>query len=108
MGAAIIRKRDKIFATQRGYDDRTDCWECPDGNQFIARIWRTTHKNEITTQKANEGLAFTTQKDNTATQKPLNATQKKILKYLSNSLNREILHTLRSSKDFETRFSGRF
>lgn len=62
----------------------------PDGNQFIARIWRTAQKNEITTQKANEELISTTQrKDSTApkskttTQKPLNATQKRILAYLS-------------------------
>lgn len=38
----------------------------PDGNQFVARIWRTTQKSETTTQK------------------PLNATQKKILAYLHN------------------------
>ena len=55
----------------------------PDGNQFIARIWRTTQKDEITTQKANEELISTTQKSNYTTQKPLNATQKKILEYLS-------------------------
>ena len=61
----------------------------PDGNQFVARIWRTIQKDEATTQKANEGLISTTQKDEvttqkskTATQKPLNATQKKILAYL--------------------------
>ena len=74
----------------------------PDGNQFVARIWRTTQKDEITTQKANEALISTTQKANEeliyttqkdeittqksriATQKPLNATQKKILAYLHN------------------------
>jgi len=62
----------------------------PDGNQFIARIWRTTQKNEITTQKANSELISTTpkeasatQKGETTTRKPLNATQKKILKYLN-------------------------
>ena len=61
----------------------------PDGNQFIARIWRTTQKNELTTQKANEELISTTQKEEEATQKsqnttqkPLNATQKAILDYL--------------------------
>ena len=61
----------------------------PDGNQFIARIWRTTPKDEITTQKANEELISTTQKENsttqkskTTTQKPLNTTQKRILAYL--------------------------
>jgi len=61
----------------------------PDGNQFIARIWRTTQKGEFTTQKANEELISTTQKEKEATQKspnttqkPLNATQKAILDYL--------------------------
>ena len=63
----------------------------PDGNQFVARIWRTTQKDEITTQKANKELISTTQKEDIATQKsksttqkPLNATQKKILAYLHN------------------------
>ena len=63
----------------------------PDGNQFIARIWRTTQKDEITTQKANEELISTTQKEEsttqkrkTTTQKPLNTNQKRILAYLNN------------------------
>ncbi len=61
----------------------------PDGNQFIARIWRTTQKDEFTTQKANEELISTTQKEGYATKKaesttpkPLTATQKAILDYL--------------------------
>lgn len=54
----------------------------PEGNQFVARIWRTTQKDEATTQKANVELYFTTQKSRATTQKPLNATQKKILAYL--------------------------
>ena len=61
----------------------------PDGNQFIARIWRTTQKDETTTQKANEELfsatpkdESTTQKSEITTQKPLTTTQKEILKYL--------------------------
>ena len=61
----------------------------PDGNQFIARIWRTTPKDEITTQKANEELISATQKEKSATQKseittpkPLTTTQKEILEYL--------------------------
>jgi len=61
----------------------------PDGNQFAARIWRTTQKDEITTQKANKELDSTTQKNGLATQKsgvttqkPLNATQKRILEHL--------------------------
>ena len=61
----------------------------PDGNQFVARVWRTTQKGEITTQKANESLVEATQKDDTTTQKqmettqkPLNSTQKEIINYL--------------------------
>lgn len=61
----------------------------PDGNQFVARIWRTTQKKENTTQKANEELISTTQKEESttqksknATQKPLTTTQKAILIYL--------------------------
>ena len=61
----------------------------PDGNQFIARIWRTTQKDETTTQKANEELIFATQKEESttpksiiATPKPLTATQKEIFEYL--------------------------
>ena len=61
----------------------------PDGNQFIARIWRTTQKDEITTQKANEELLSAIQKEESTTQKrentipkPLTTTQKAILNYL--------------------------
>lgn len=61
----------------------------PDGNQFIARIWRTTQKDEFTTQKATEELISATQKEEIATQKsknttkkPLTTTQKSILGYL--------------------------
>ncbi len=61
----------------------------PDGNQFVARIWRTTQKDENATQKANEELISTTQKEESTTQKrdnatpkPLTATQKAILDYL--------------------------
>ena len=61
----------------------------PDGNQFIARIWRTTQKDELTTQKATEELISATQKEEIATQKsknttqkPLTTTQKEILGYL--------------------------
>lgn len=61
----------------------------PDGNQFIARIWRTTQKGDFTTQKANKELILTaqkeetaTQKSNSTTQKPLNTTQNAILNYL--------------------------
>ena len=54
----------------------------PNGNQFVARIWRTTQKDQNTTQKANEGLELTTQKTKATTQKPLNTTQKRIWEYL--------------------------
>lgn len=61
----------------------------PDGNQFVARVWRTTQKDEIATQKANESLAEATQKGDTTTRKqigttrkPLNTTQKDIISYL--------------------------
>lgn len=61
----------------------------PDGNQFIARIWRTaqkdyftTQKNECSTQKVSEELVLTTQKDKNTTQKPLTTAQKGILNYL--------------------------
>ena len=55
----------------------------------MARVWRTTPKDETTTQKANESLLeatrkddVTTQKQDRTTQKPLNATQKEIINYL--------------------------
>lgn len=61
----------------------------PDGNQFIARIWRTTQKDKLTTQKATEELIsapqkeeIATQKSKNTTQKPLTTTQKSILGYL--------------------------
>lgn len=61
----------------------------PEGNQFIARVWRTTHKDETATQKANEELISTTQMEESTTQKseyniqkPLTTTQKEILNYL--------------------------
>ena len=61
----------------------------PEGNQFIARVWRTTQKDETATQKANKELISTTQKEESTTQKsknttqkPLTTTQKAILIYL--------------------------
>ena len=50
----------------------------------MARIWRSTQKNETAAQKANDELFSTTQKKEVTTQKPLNTTQKRILEYLSN------------------------
>jgi 8-oxo-dGTP diphosphatase len=32
--AAIIRKEDKIFATQRGYGEWIDWWEFPGGKEL--------------------------------------------------------------------------
>ena len=61
----------------------------PDGNQFVARVWRTTQKDETAIQKANEELISTTQKEESTTQKrentipkPLTTTQNAILNYL--------------------------
>ena len=61
----------------------------PEGNQFIARVWRTTQKDETSTRKANEELITTTQKEESTIQKskkvtlkPLTTTQKAILNYL--------------------------
>ena len=56
----------------------------PDGNQFVARIWLTDQKSEITTQKELDALDSTTQKTETTARKPLNTTQKRILDYLKN------------------------
>ena len=48
----------------------------PDGNQFIARIWRTAPKDEITNQKANEELISITQKENSTVPKSKTTTPK--------------------------------
>ena len=74
--------RAKLYLYGKAYD--IELIDRPDGNQFVARIWRTTQKDENTTQKANEGLNTTTQKKESTTQKPLNTTQKRILDYLKN------------------------
>ena len=50
----------------------------PDGNQFVARIWRTTQKDDITTQKTNQELISTTQKKEETTQKSKTTTQKPV------------------------------
>ena len=61
---------------------------------LVKRNGRTTQKDEITTQKANEELISTTpkeelatQKNDSTTQKPLNTTQKRILEHLRNYPN---------------------
>ena len=78
----VVTLRAKLYLYGKAYD--IEFIDCPDGNQFVARIWRTTQKDENTTQKANEGLNTTTQKKDSTTQKPLNTTQKRILDYLKN------------------------
>ena len=53
--AAIIRKDDKIFATQRGYGDFKDWWEFPGGKmelgespeEALMREIREEHSTEI-------------------------------------------------------------
>lgn len=52
--------RAKLYLYGKAYD--IELIDRPDGNQFVARIWRTTQKDENTTQKANDGLNTTTQK----------------------------------------------
>ena len=79
LGSGIPR----VMAT----DSDVEFIDRPDGNQFIARIWLTTQKSEITTQKELDTLDSTTQKLKTTTRKPLNTTQKRILKYLKNYPN---------------------
>ena len=59
-------------------DSQIDFIDSKDGNQFTARIWRTTQKEESTTQKTEN----TTQKEESTTQKNLTDTQKEILEYL--------------------------
>lgn len=57
--AAIIRKGDKIFATQRGYGDFKDWWEFPGGKmeagetpeQALAREIREELDSEISIDK---------------------------------------------------------
>ena len=45
--AAIIRKGDKIFATQRGYGDFKDWWEFPGGKMEVGETpEEALHLNE--------------------------------------------------------------
>ena len=61
--AAIIRKEDKIFATQRGYGEFKDWWEFPGGKMEVGESPEEALKREIweelETKIAIEGL-FTT------------------------------------------------
>ena len=45
--AAIIRKGDKIFATQRGYGDWKDWWEFPGGKMETGETPEEALKREI-------------------------------------------------------------
>ena len=45
--AAIIRKEDKIFATQRGYGDFKDWWEFPGGKMEVGETPEEALKREI-------------------------------------------------------------
>ena len=45
--AAIIRKGDKIFATQRGYGDFKDWWEFPGGKMETGETPEEALKREI-------------------------------------------------------------
>ena len=45
--AAIIRKEDKIFATQRGYGDWKDWWEFPGGKMEAGETPEEALKREI-------------------------------------------------------------
>jgi 8-oxo-dGTP diphosphatase len=45
--AAIIRKGDKIFATQRGYGDFKDWWEFPGGKMEVGETPEEALKREI-------------------------------------------------------------
>ncbi len=45
--AAIIRKEDKIFATQRGYGDWKDWWEFPGGKMEAGETPEDALKREI-------------------------------------------------------------
>ena len=45
--AAIIRKGDKIFATQRGYGEWKDWWEVPGGKMEVGETPEEALKREI-------------------------------------------------------------
>ena len=52
--AAIIRKDDKIFATQRGYGDWKDWWEFPGGKMEAGETPKEALKREIREELSTE------------------------------------------------------
>ncbi|MBQ6746530.1 MAG: (deoxy)nucleoside triphosphate pyrophosphohydrolase [Bacteroidaceae bacterium] len=52
--AAIIRKGDKIFATQRGYGDFKDWWEFPGGKMETGETPEEALKREIREELSTE------------------------------------------------------
>ena len=52
--AAIIRRGDKIFATQRGYGDFKDWWEFPGGKMEAGETLEEALKREIREELSTE------------------------------------------------------
>ena len=52
--AAIIRKADKIFATQRGYGDFKDWWEFPGGKMELGESPEEALRREIREELSTE------------------------------------------------------
>ena len=52
--AAIIRKDNKIFATQRGYGERKDWWEFPGGKMEVGETPEEALKREIREELSTE------------------------------------------------------
>ena len=52
--AAIIRKGDKVFATQRGYGEWKDWWEFPGGKMEVGETPEEALKREIREELSTE------------------------------------------------------
>jgi 8-oxo-dGTP diphosphatase len=52
--AAIIRKEDKVFATQRGYGEWKDWWEFPGGKMEPGELPQDALKREIREELSTE------------------------------------------------------
>ena len=52
--AAVIRKDDMIFATQRGYGDFKDWWELPGGKMEVGETPEEALKREIREELSTE------------------------------------------------------